>query len=129
MVGDSPGGAQGQALINRPPRSTPGRWGDGRLELMSPDCGKGSAMAVEVGDSAPDFELTDQHGAPVKLSNFRGKKVILVFYPLAFSGVCQGELCEIRDELPSFGDDGTQILTVSVDSMFSHRAWAEQQGY
>jgi mycoredoxin-dependent peroxiredoxin len=86
-------------------------------------------MAVEVGDSAPDFELTDQHGAPVKLSDFRGQKVVLVFYPLAFSGVCQGELCEIRDELPSFGDSETQVLTVSVDSMFSHRAWAEQQGY
>ncbi|HZB29418.1 MAG TPA: peroxiredoxin [Streptosporangiaceae bacterium] len=86
-------------------------------------------MAVEVGDSAPDFELTDQHGAPVKLSDFRGKKVVLVFYPLAFSGVCQGELCEIRDELPSFGDNQAQVLTVSVDSMFSHRAWAEQQGY
>jgi peroxiredoxin len=86
-------------------------------------------MAVEVGDSAPDFELTDQHGAPVKLSDFRGKKVVLVFYPLAFSGVCQGELCEIRDELPRFGEDGAEILTVSVDSMFSHRAWAEQQGY
>jgi peroxiredoxin len=87
-------------------------------------------MAVEVGDSAPDFELTDQHGAPVKLSNFRGKKVILVFYPLAFSGVCQGELCAIRDELAPFGDNGSaHVLTVSVDSMFSHRAWAEQQGY
>jgi mycoredoxin-dependent peroxiredoxin len=86
-------------------------------------------MAVEVGDSAPDFELTDQHGAPVKLSDFRGKKVVLVFYPLAFSGVCQGELCEIRDELPRLGAGDAEVLTVSVDSMFSHRAWAEQQGY
>jgi peroxiredoxin len=86
-------------------------------------------MAVEVGGSAPDFELTDQHGTPVKLSDFRGKKVVLIFYPLAFSGVCQGELCEIRDELPRFGGDDVQVLTVSVDSMFSHRSWAEQQGY
>jgi mycoredoxin-dependent peroxiredoxin len=86
-------------------------------------------MAVEVGDSAPDFELVDQHGTPVKLSDFRGKKVVVVFYPLAFSGVCQGELCEIRDELPTFGGDDVQVLAVSVDSMFSHRSWAEQQGY
>ena len=86
-------------------------------------------MAVEVGDSAPDFKLTDQHGTPVKLSDFRGKKVVLVFYPLAFSGVCQGELCEIRDELPRFGGDDVQVLAVSVDSMFSHRSWADQQGY
>jgi peroxiredoxin len=86
-------------------------------------------MAVEVGDRAPDFELKDQHGAPVKLSDYRGRKVVLVFYPLAFSGVCQGELCEIRDDLPSFGEVDAQILAVSVDSMFSHRSWAEQQGY
>jgi len=87
-------------------------------------------MAVEVGDRAPDFELHDQHGSPVKLSDFRGKKVVLVFYPLAFSGVCQGELCEIRDEMPSFGgDEDVQVVAVSVDSMFSHRSWAEQQGY
>jgi peroxiredoxin len=86
-------------------------------------------MAVEVGDRAPDFKLTDQHGTPVKLSDFRGKKVVLVFYPLAFSGVCQGELCEIRDELPRFGGDDVQVLAVSVDSMFSHRSWADQQGY
>jgi mycoredoxin-dependent peroxiredoxin len=87
-------------------------------------------MAVEVGDTAPDFELKDQHGAPVKLSDFRGKKnVVLVFYPLAFSGVCTGELCAIRDELPTLGGDDVQVLAVSVDSMFAHRAWAEQESY
>jgi peroxiredoxin len=87
-------------------------------------------MAVEVGDTAPDFELKDQHGAPVKLSDFRGQKnVVLVFYPLAFSGVCTGELCAIRDELPTLGGDDVQVLAVSVDSMFAHRAWAEQESY
>ena len=55
-------------------------------------------MAVEVGDQAPDFELRDQHGTPVRLSSFRGaKNVVLVFYPLAFSPVCSGELCAFRD--------------------------------
>jgi mycoredoxin-dependent peroxiredoxin len=87
-------------------------------------------MAVEVGDTAPDFELKNQHGAPVKLSDFRGEKnVVLVFYPLAFSGVCTGELCAIRDELPTLGGDDVQVLAVSVDSMFAHRAWAQQENY
>jgi len=87
-------------------------------------------MAVEVGDVAPDFELKDQHGTPVKLSDFRGgKKVVLVFYPLAFSGVCTGELCAIRDELPTLGGDDVQVLAVSVDSMFALRAWADQEKY
>jgi peroxiredoxin len=88
-------------------------------------------MAIEVGDAAPDFELKDQHGTPVKLSDFQGKKnVVLVFYPLAFSGVCTGELCAIRDELPTLGDaEDVQVLAVSVDSMFALRAWAEKENY
>ncbi|MEU8249963.1 peroxiredoxin [Nonomuraea sp. NPDC048916] len=79
---------------------------------------------VEVGVPAPDFELQDQHGTPVKLSGFRGGKVVLVFYPLAFSGICRSELAALRD-LPA----DAQVLTVSVDSLFTHRAWAEQEGY
>jgi peroxiredoxin len=88
-------------------------------------------MAVEVGDKAPDFELKDQHGTPVKLSDFRGKKnVALVFHPLAFSGICTGELSAIRDELPTLGDeDEFQVLAVSIDSVFTHRAWGEQEKY
>jgi peroxiredoxin len=88
-------------------------------------------LAVEVGGVAPDFELKDQHGTPVRLSDFRGgRNVVLVFFPLAFSGVCTGELCAIRDELPTLvGDDETQVVAVSVDSMFAQRAWSEQEGY
>jgi len=87
-------------------------------------------MAVEVGDHAPDFELKDQHNTPVKLSSFRGKKnVVLVFYPLAFSGVCTGELCAIRDEFPEVSSDDIELLTVSVDSGFAHRAWADAEHY
>ncbi|MGI5164020.1 peroxiredoxin [Spirillospora sp. CA-253888] len=87
-------------------------------------------MAVNVGDLAPDFELKDQHGTPVRLSDFRGDKtVVLVFYPLAFSGVCTGELCAIRDELPTLGGDDVQVLAVSVDSVFALRAWADQEKY
>jgi len=87
-------------------------------------------MAVEIGDVAPDFELKDQHGTPVRLSELRGKKnVVLVFYPLAFSGVCSGELYEMRDSFPEAERDDVELLTVSVDSVHVHRTWAEIEGY
>jgi peroxiredoxin len=89
-------------------------------------------MAVEVGQQAPDFELKDQHGTPVRLSGFRGtKNVVLVFYPLAFSGVCSGELAAMRDEFPEASRDDVELLTVSVDSGYALRAWsdAEQFGF
>lgn len=88
-------------------------------------------MAVEIGDEAPDFELPDQHGTPVKLSSFRGKKnVVLVFYPLAFSPVCSGELCGLRDSFPEATTrEDVELLTVSVDSMFTHRAWADAEKF
>ena len=87
-------------------------------------------MAVEVGQEAPDFELKDQHGQPVRLSSFRGaKNVVLVFYPLAFSGVCSGELCAMRDDFPEADRDDVALLTVSVDSTWVHRIWAENEGF
>ena len=87
-------------------------------------------MAVEVGDQAPDFELKDQHGTPVSLSGFRGQKnVVLVFYPLAFSGVCSGEMCAMRDDFPEVTRDDVELLTVSVDSGFVLRTWAERDHF
>jgi peroxiredoxin len=87
-------------------------------------------MAVEVGDQAPDFELKDQHGTPVKLSGFRGSKnVVLVFYPLAFSGVCSGELCAMRDSFPEVTRDDVELVTVSVDSGFVLRTWADRENF
>jgi peroxiredoxin len=86
-------------------------------------------MSVEVGDKAPDFTLKDQHGQTVTLSDFRGEKnVVVIFYPFAFTGVCTGELCAIRDDLTTFENDDVQVLTVSVDSVFSHRVFAEKEG-
>jgi peroxiredoxin len=87
-------------------------------------------MTVSVGAAAPDFELKDQHGTPVRLSSFRGtRNVVLVFYPLAFSGVCSGELCALRDTFPSVAGSDAELLTVSVDSTFAHRAWADAEGF
>ena len=85
---------------------------------------------VDVGDLAPDFELMDQDRNPVRLSSFRGSKnVVVVFYPLAFTGVCQGELCAIRDEIADFSNDDVQTLAISVDSGPVHAKWAAEQGY
>ena len=87
-------------------------------------------MPIEVGAEAPDFVLKDQNGQVVQLSSFRGvRNVLLVFYPLAFTGTCQGELCSVRDNLNDFVNDNIQVLTVSVDSSPAHRVWADQQGY
>ncbi|MBD9704236.1 peroxiredoxin [Streptomyces caniscabiei] len=86
-------------------------------------------MAIQVGDKAPDFELRDNHGATVRLSDFRGEKnVVVLFYPFAFTGVCTGELCELRDNLPKFVNDDVQLLAVSNDSIHTLRVFAEQEG-
>src|SRR5215468_856600 len=87
-------------------------------------------MPISVGEQAPDFVLKDQNNQEVRLSDFRGRQaVLLVFYPLAFTGTCQGELCQVRDNLNDFVNEGVQLLTVSVDSPYSHKIWADQQGY
>ena len=88
-----------------------------------------SVAVPAVGGPAPDFELVNQYGEPVRLSAFRGQNVVLVFYPFAFSGICTGELCEIRDNLALFEDANAVVLAVSVDSKFTLRAYAEQEGY
>lgn len=82
-----------------------------------------------VGEQAPDFTLVNQFGEPVRLADFRGRNVVVVFYPFAFSGICTGELCEIRDNLAVFEHADAEVLAVSVDSKFSLRAYAEQEGY
>ena len=87
-------------------------------------------MTVEVGSEAPDFTLNDYNKQPVQLSSFRGDKpVLLVFYPFAFSGICTGELCQLRDEFADYDNKGVQVLGVSVDTPFSLKAWAEVEGY
>ncbi len=85
---------------------------------------------VDVGDVAPDFELPDQDRVPVRLSSYRGSKnVVLVFYPLAFTGVCQSEMCALRDSIEDFRGDDVVTLAVSCDSTAVHKKWADEQGY
>ena len=86
-------------------------------------------MAVEVGEAAPEFTLTNQYGQQVSLSDYRGEKNVLVmFYPFAFTGACTGELCAIRDRYTDFVNDDTVVLSISCDGPPSLRVFSEQEG-
>jgi mycoredoxin-dependent peroxiredoxin len=86
--------------------------------------------AVQVGQPAPDFALRNQHGETVRLSEARGERAVaLVFYPFAFSRICTGELCEIRDNLALFEDADVQVVGISCDPVHTLRAFAEAEKY
>jgi len=86
-------------------------------------------MPLSAGQPAPDFTLRDQFGQSVTLSALRGTPVALVFFPLAFTGTCTGELCELRDNLAIFDEAGVRLLAISVDSTATLRVFAEREGY
>ncbi len=87
-------------------------------------------MSVQIGDQAPDFELQDQSGTPVRLSDYRGSKhVLVVFYPLSFTGTCEGEMCQIRDSIDTFQSGEVETLAISVDAPPTHARWAHEQGF
>jgi peroxiredoxin len=87
-------------------------------------------MTVTIGDHAPDFELPNQFGQRVRLSNFAGERpVVLVFFPLAFSGVCTDELTELARNRNVFDQHRAALLAVSVDSVASLRAFSEAGGF
>jgi peroxiredoxin len=86
-------------------------------------------MAIAVGAAAPDFTLKDQSQKEVKLSDFKGKKnVVLVFYPLDWSPVCTNEHKCFVDDMKKFEQLDAQVLGLSVDSAWSHKAYAEKMG-
>ena len=87
-------------------------------------------MTLATGSDAPDFTLKDQNGNDVTLSSFRGgQNVVLVFYPFTFTGVCQGELCSLRDDLGDFETANAQVLAISNDSRHAQAKWAKEQGF
>ncbi|MFM8894770.1 MAG: peroxiredoxin [Actinomycetales bacterium] len=86
-------------------------------------------MAIEAGAIAPDFTLSNQNGEKVTLSDYRGKKnVVVMFYPFAFTGVCTGELCTLRDSYVDFVNDDTEVLSISCDPAYSLKVFAEKEG-
>ena len=98
--------------------------------MTSTSCTTDAPTGLLVGQAAPGFTLKDQRGASVSLSDYRGvKNVVVVFYPFAFSGICTGELCEIRDNLGDFESDDVQVLAISCDHMSTQRSWSDVEGY
>ena len=85
-------------------------------------------MATQVGESAPAFTLKNTDLEEVSLADFSGRKVVLLFVPLAFSGPCTQELCDISAGINAYDDLGAKVLGISVDSPFSLKAWAEKEG-
>jgi peroxiredoxin Q/BCP len=77
--------------------------------------GESMSIRLEVGETAPSFTLADQHGEPVSLERFRGRKVVLYFYPEAMTVACEGQACDFRDNLNSFASAGYQVLGISRD--------------
>lgn len=83
---------------------------------------------LPVGALAPDFTLPDANGNQISLSDFRGKNVLLVFYPLDWSPACSDQLSLYQSELSEFDKQDTQVIAISVDSLYSHGAWAAVRG-
>jgi peroxiredoxin (alkyl hydroperoxide reductase subunit C) len=85
--------------------------------------GNKETRTLKVGDEAPDFQLKDMDRQDFKLSNHRGKNVVLNFFPAAFSGVCSQQMPRIQEQKAMFGDD-TVVVGISVDGPFAQKAWA-----
>jgi glutaredoxin-dependent peroxiredoxin len=86
-------------------------------------------MAIQVGQKAPDFSLFDSDKNKVNLADFKGKNVVLLFFPQAFTGVCTKELCSVRDNIATYNNVNAQVLGISVDSIFTLAKFKEEQGY
>lgn len=81
------------------------------------------------GDKAPDFSLRATDKSQIHLKDYRGKNVVLLFFPLAFTSVCTKELCLMRDSLAEYEQLDAQILAISVDSLYTLGKWKEEQGF
>ena len=86
-------------------------------------------MSISVGHAAPDFSLFDSDKSKVTLSEFKGKNVVLLFFPQAFTGVCTTELCSVRDGLQAYNNLNAIVLGISVDSIFTLAKFKAEQNY
>jgi mycoredoxin-dependent peroxiredoxin len=86
-------------------------------------------VSITPGTPAPDFELVDQTRTKRTLGDFKGSKTLIVFIPFAFSGLCSGELCYIRDHYATLNDLDADVVAISCDSHHANKAWADANGF
>lgn len=86
-------------------------------------------MSIQVGQLAPDFSLFGTDKNKVTLSELKGKNVLLLFFPQAFTSTCTKELCAVRDDIARYSNASAQVLGISVDSVFTLAKYKEEQGY
>jgi len=82
---------------------------------------------LNVGDKAPNFTLFNTEKKEISLSDYEGKKLLVLFFPLAFTGVCTTELCSVRDGISFYNDIGCDVVAISVDSLFTLEKFKEEQ--
>lgn len=86
-------------------------------------------MSVAIGQQAPEFSLPNYDRSTVSLSDLKGHKAVIVFIPFAFTGVCEGELCAIRDDLKGLENLGAKVVVITCNAAPSNGAWAKSQGF
>jgi glutaredoxin-dependent peroxiredoxin len=86
-------------------------------------------MAIQIGQTAPDFSLFNSDKNKVSLADQKGKNVVLLFFPQAFTGVCTKELCGVRDNIAQYNNANAQVFGISVDSVFTLGKFKEEQGF
>ncbi|KAA5536619.1 redoxin domain-containing protein [Taibaiella lutea] len=86
-------------------------------------------MALQIGDSAPGFTLRDSDKKEVSLQDYKGKNLVILFFPLAFTGVCTTELCSLRDNMNIYNGLNAAVVAISVDSLFTLDKFKQEQGY
>ncbi|MBL0047231.1 MAG: redoxin domain-containing protein [Bacteroidetes bacterium] len=84
-------------------------------------------MSLKVGDKAPSFSLFSSEKKVVKLEDFEGKNIVLLFFPLAFTSTCTAELCSVRDEISDYNSIGSEVIAISVDSLYTLAKYKEEQ--
>ena len=86
-------------------------------------------MAITVGQAAPKFKLFNTEKKEISLDDFKGKNLVVLFFPLAFTGVCTAELCSVRDNYNVYTSLNTEVVGISIDSLFSLGAFKKEQNY